>query len=71
MFAKIATSQSQENIFFLAFLMVYAIARPFSFLARFWINAQYPKTRDRLSMLSAKKKNGLTMLINLVAIISM
>jgi len=45
------------------FYAMNAIARLFSILARFWKNTQFPKAREKLSFLSAKKKNNLTLLV--------
>jgi len=35
---------------------IYAIARIFSFLARFWMNEQYPKARELLSHAIGQKE---------------
>ncbi|EKE20177.1 MAG: hypothetical protein ACD_8C00046G0002 [uncultured bacterium] len=41
----------------------------FPFLARFWINTQYPKAPIHSRCIWAKKKNGLTLLCKYLSII--
>jgi hypothetical protein len=41
------------------------VAQLFSFLARFWMNAFYPKAQDLLSQLLTKNKNSLASKINI------